>query len=302
MLSAGVFLVNMAVTANLQAAYTDKEVNERLQYAEGLTNLGMPDYAGKVLAVLGSDPRVLAIRIKVLCQTARWDEIDAIINSQPDPDSDASWVMKLTKADGLYASGKYDDAKKQYKAYFARYSGEIPASVKPFYLESAYKFSQMLLLLGDLQGAVAAYESALKGKPDKEVARQMKSDLAEVLMRLAEESEGPERGAYLAKAEKIAEDLLWVQDLWFAKAIVYKAHAMILRGDIDGAMELFDFYKPDLIAIDKGLADRDIYTSLENRMKCGIGKCGRCNCGPLYVCKDGPVLTMEQLKQLPSDY
>jgi NAD(P)H-flavin reductase len=51
-----------------------------------------------------------------------------------------------------------------------------------------------------------------------------------------------------------------------------------------------------------GLADRDIYTSLENRMKCGVGKCGRCNCGPVYVCKEGPVFTMEQLKQLPSDF
>jgi len=51
-----------------------------------------------------------------------------------------------------------------------------------------------------------------------------------------------------------------------------------------------------------GLADRDIYTSLENRMKCGVGKCGRCNCGPLYVCKEGPVFTVEQLKRLPNDY
>ena len=42
-----------------------------------------------------------------------------------------------------------------------------------------------------------------------------------------------------------------------------------------------------------GLADRDIYTSLENRMKCGVGKCGRCNCGPVYVCKEGPVFTLE---------
>ena len=51
-----------------------------------------------------------------------------------------------------------------------------------------------------------------------------------------------------------------------------------------------------------GLADRDVYTSLENRMKCGVGKCGRCNCGPLYVCKEGPVFTQEQLKTLPKDY
>ena len=51
-----------------------------------------------------------------------------------------------------------------------------------------------------------------------------------------------------------------------------------------------------------GVEDRDVYTSLENRMKCGVGKCGRCNCGPIYVCKEGPVFTMEQLRKMPKDY
>jgi sulfhydrogenase subunit gamma (sulfur reductase) len=45
-----------------------------------------------------------------------------------------------------------------------------------------------------------------------------------------------------------------------------------------------------------------IYTSLEKRMKCGIGKCGRCNIGHLYVCKDGPVFSYDQLAVLPKDY
>ncbi|MCE5228223.1 FAD/NAD(P)-binding protein, partial [bacterium] len=58
-----------------------------------------------------------------------------------------------------------------------------------------------------------------------------------------------------------------------------------------------------LPVLDKlGMAAGDIYTSLENRMKCGVGKCGRCNAGPVYVCKDGPVFTLEQLKSLPLDY
>jgi NAD(P)H-flavin reductase len=51
-----------------------------------------------------------------------------------------------------------------------------------------------------------------------------------------------------------------------------------------------------------GLHDGAIYTSLENRMKCGVGKCGRCNCGPVYVCKEGPVFTLEDLRQMPADY
>jgi NAD(P)H-flavin reductase len=45
-----------------------------------------------------------------------------------------------------------------------------------------------------------------------------------------------------------------------------------------------------------------IYTTLENRMKCGIGKCGRCNIGPVYVCKDGPVFSARQLAELPQEF
>jgi NAD(P)H-flavin reductase len=45
-----------------------------------------------------------------------------------------------------------------------------------------------------------------------------------------------------------------------------------------------------------------IITSLEMRMKCGIGICGRCNLGTEYVCKDGPVFTLEKLAQLPNEY
>lgn len=51
-----------------------------------------------------------------------------------------------------------------------------------------------------------------------------------------------------------------------------------------------------------GFSDNDIYTTLENRMKCGFGKCGRCNVGKVYVCKDGPVFTLAQLRDLPDEY
>ncbi|NIA13970.1 MAG: heterodisulfide reductase subunit F [Nitrospiraceae bacterium] len=44
------------------------------------------------------------------------------------------------------------------------------------------------------------------------------------------------------------------------------------------------------------------YTTLENRMKCGVGKCGRCNVGNVYVCKDGPVFRCDQLQALPQEF
>ena len=53
-----------------------------------------------------------------------------------------------------------------------------------------------------------------------------------------------------------------------------------------------------------GFTPERIYTTLENRMKCGIGKCGRCSIGATYVCKEGPVFTAAELATLPmaSDY
>ena len=51
-----------------------------------------------------------------------------------------------------------------------------------------------------------------------------------------------------------------------------------------------------------GFSDDHVYTTLENRMKCGVGKCGRCNIGSVYVCKDGPVFTAAQMKALPAEF
>jgi sulfhydrogenase subunit gamma (sulfur reductase) len=51
-----------------------------------------------------------------------------------------------------------------------------------------------------------------------------------------------------------------------------------------------------------GFPDEMVYTTLENRMKCGFGKCGRCNVGDVFVCKDGPVFTRKQLRSLPDEY
>lgn len=54
--------------------------------------------------------------------------------------------------------------------------------------------------------------------------------------------------------------------------------------------------------LELGFSKERIFTTLELRMKCGVGKCGRCNVGSKYVCKDGPVFRMDQLDELPDEY
>jgi len=56
------------------------------------------------------------------------------------------------------------------------------------------------------------------------------------------------------------------------------------------------------VFFDLGFSKENIITSLEMRMKCGIGKCGRCNVGSKYVCKDGPVFSLAELDKLTKEY
>jgi NAD(P)H-flavin reductase len=51
-----------------------------------------------------------------------------------------------------------------------------------------------------------------------------------------------------------------------------------------------------------GYRDEQIITTLELKMKCGIGKCGRCNIGDKFVCLDGPVFSLAELKKLPPEF
>ena len=51
--------------------------------------------------------------------------------------------------------------------------------------------------------------------------------------------------------------------------------------------------------LEKGFQPEQIYLSMNRRMSCGIGKCGRCNIGPYYLCKDGPDMCYAKIKDYP---
>lgn len=56
----------------------------------------------------------------------------------------------------------------------------------------------------------------------------------------------------------------------------------------------------DLIGL--GMNGKNIYTSLETHMRCGIGKCGHCKVGNKYMCVDGPVFNYEEMLKLPPEF
>jgi NAD(P)H-flavin reductase len=94
----------------------------------------------------------------------------------------------------------------------------------------------------------------------------------------------------------------WKGEIGFVPAIVEKAapSAENAFAILCGPPIMIKFTLPVLQKL--GFQDNRVYTTLENRMKCGIGKCGRCNIGPVYVCKDGPVFSAEEIARLPQEF
>lgn len=94
----------------------------------------------------------------------------------------------------------------------------------------------------------------------------------------------------------------WKGEIGFVPTVVEKASlkAENTYAIICGPPIMIKYTMPVLLKL--GFEENKIITTLENRMKCGFGKCGRCNIGNVYVCKDGPVFTYEQMKALPEEY
>ncbi len=98
------------------------------------------------------------------------------------------------------------------------------------------------------------------------------------------------------------EDEDWSGEVGFVPAVLEKvnpssANAMVITC---GPPIMIKFV---LLSLGKmGFAPDQIITTLEMKMKCGLGKCGRCNIGPAYVCKHGPVFSYEELMALPEEY
>lgn len=235
-------------------ALTQIEKENELRFADGLISLGLPTYAEKVLELSGlTGPEAKVIKIKTLLLTGQFEKVLKIIAAERDQESLDTWAMRLTLADAYFAWGKYTEAEAIYTKFFSKHKNGPPKEIESFFFDSAYKFAQMKLLQNDKMGAIRAYQSALKGKPPQGIRRQIQADLAELMLTAAESTTGKTREAYIKEIDQIADDLLWKQDVWFGKAIVMKAHLAFLKGDVEGAMKLMDYYKPQLRDIDEQL-------------------------------------------------
>ena len=83
----------------------------------------------------------------------------------------------------------------------------------------------------------------------------------------------------------------YVKELGFStdKTVIMCGPPIMIKFTLAGLQEL-------------GFKKEQVFTTLEMKMKCGIGKCGRCNIANKYICKDGPVFSFDELDELPDEY
>jgi sulfhydrogenase subunit gamma (sulfur reductase) len=79
----------------------------------------------------------------------------------------------------------------------------------------------------------------------------------------------------------------------FPQAQVYARNTVAITC---GPPVMYRFVLMELLG--KGIAEGNIYLSLERRMKCGVGKCGHCQINSIYACQHGPVFAYADLKSL----
>ncbi len=182
--------------------------------------------------------------IRSLCAAKKFPKALAIIAKQPDQDSLPVWAMRLSVADGYYTWGMYSNAQAIYQSFFNKYPDGPTETLRPVYVASAYKYVQMMLLTGQESVALGAYRAILKDKTmERAVQRQIEAEMAELIVKMAANPKTPaaQQKSLMDEASRICKDsLMWVQDVWFGKAIVLLAHIKMLQGDIDGSQKVVD--------------------------------------------------------------
>jgi len=235
----------------------DPELRQEIMYIKGLNEMRLQQYSAVVLEKIKDKFPEAALQLKVLeleqkLSTGKFEEVKAIISKEPNQNSADAWAMKLALADAYYAWGKFPEAKGLYLAFFKQFPQGPPKELNKFYSDSAYRYARMLLIAGDKTGALEAYDIMLRANLPDYAVRQVEGEKGELLVDLAESTTDKAKQAdYIKQLDKVTEELLWTQDLWFGKAIVYLAHVKMIQGDYDGAMDLVSEYTPQLKQLDQ---------------------------------------------------
>lgn len=243
----------------------DALLRQEMEYVRQLQRvLRMPDFADQVIQGLkrkfpDAGARLKVLEVEGLLAQGAFDKVKAQIATLPDPNGAEAWAMKLAMADSLFAFSKQAEAFGLYEAFFKQFATP-PPELESFYQEAAYKYPQMLLLTRQEAKAVEAYRRLLGLKLPAHMVRQVKAEMAELIIRLVDDSTTNKNAltSLLPEADKYVDSLLWdSSDIWFGKAIVLKSHIKLLQGKVGEAQQMVEDYMPQLRAIHESLVEQD---------------------------------------------
>jgi len=251
-----------AVSAAEQA-----KMDEEVKYINALVEANLPDFAAPVIQAAKAKwpdlgPRLEVLELQGELRLGHFDKVQAVVDKKP-KGSSSYWALRLAMADAYYARGDMPNCSKIYKEFFAA----VPtpkADLKSFYVESAYKWAQMLVNEKKFDDAVKIYGGLLKLDLDENVWCTIATDCTELLIRLATEcGDDPKKAKlkadYLKTAGGYADKLLWKDELIivFGRAISMKAHIELLGGKLEKAQGLVESYMPQLRGIHDSLVEQD---------------------------------------------
>lgn len=254
-----------AIPPEVQAA-----MDEEVQYVRALNQAQLPDLAADVIKKARVKWPLIAPRMEVLEQEGvlalgQFDKVKALIAKKP-KGSPEYWALNLAMADAYYARNSMKECGEIYEAFFKAVPKPTPA-LKTFWLESSFKWAQMLLSQKREADATKIYDAMLATDLPETTWCLIASENCELLLRLASEipADTKDKGKLgyrndlLARAEKVIDKLLWKRELiiYFGRAVAMKAHVAVLRGQLEKAQDLVNDYMGDLSEIHNQLLEFD---------------------------------------------
>lgn len=265
------FAASAAIAQQDGATAAGSELETGLRYVQALQRNYFLDIADAVLKELTAKfpdaaVRVAQLQLEADLMRGKFDDVKAQIAAaeKAGKGEDIVWAMRLALADSYYSYARYDECSAIYGSFFAKYQKkdkdgkitiDVPASLASTFTGAAYKYAQMLIGMKKRELAIDLYKVLVKqpGLPDH-IKRQCLGETAELCIAIADDTKDAKiREARLTEADKLADGLLWEQDLWFGKAIVFKAHVLMVRNKPEEAQKLVDDYMTALQDIHKEL-------------------------------------------------
>lgn len=241
-------------------------VDEDIDFAGGLVDLGFPDYAERLVDEIeranpAAKDRALMVRAKAATARGKLDEALKIVESMP-KDSPKSQAALLGVGNSLYRMGQADRALDIYKRFFSQYGNKVPADpdLRKGYMDAAYRYFQMQMNAGDMDGATQTLENMLAGNPDDEMKRPLKMELAQLMVKRARRAGGAaDKKSLLDRARKVCTDVQYGGiDLWFGQSVVTMAETFLMEGRRKEAQQALDSNKDILTQLDDVLKREEI--------------------------------------------